>query len=84
MCFLNEYVNSIEKRNTIWDKVGADIKIEFDCEPVYSKEILKPKIKSHGNEITDFYDKKFLRWALVILVFCSQERRKLLNTLRKM
>ena len=84
MYFLNEYVNLIEKRNKIWDKVGADIKIEFDCEPVYCKEILKPKIKSHGNEITDFYEKKFLRLALIILVFCSQERWKLLNILRKM
>ena len=26
--------------------------------PVYNKEFLKTKIKSHRDEITDFYDKK--------------------------
>ena len=49
----------IEKYNTIWDKVNADIKKEFDSKPVYNKEFLKTKIKSHGQEVTDFYDKKF-------------------------
>ena len=48
----------LEKYNTIWDKVSADIKKEFDSEPVYSKELLKNKIKSHGDEVTDFYYKK--------------------------
>ena len=27
-------------------------------EPVYPKEFLKTKIKSHGNEVTYFYDKE--------------------------
>ena len=27
-------------------------------EPVYQKEFLKTKIKSHGNEVTYFYDKE--------------------------
>ena len=40
------------------DKVSADIKKEFDIEPMYNKTYLKTKIKSHGNEVTDFYDKK--------------------------
>ena len=48
----------LEKYNTIWDKVSADIKKEFDSEPVYNKNYLKTKIKSHGDEVTDFYDKK--------------------------
>ena len=39
----------------------ALIEKEFDSEPVYNKEFLKTKIKSHGDEVTDFYDKKFLR-----------------------
>ena len=26
--------------------------------PVYNKIFLKTKIKSHGNEVTDFYDKE--------------------------
>ena len=30
----------------------------FVSEPIYNKEILKNKTKSHGNEVTDFYDKK--------------------------
>ena len=33
-------------------------KKEFDSEPVYNKDFLKNKIKSHGDEITDFYEKK--------------------------
>ena len=44
------------KYNTIWDKVSA--KKEFDSDPVYNKDYLKTKIKSHGDEVTDFYDKK--------------------------
>ena len=48
----------LEKYNTISDKVSADIKKEFDSEPVYNKNFLKTKIKSHGGEVTDCYDKK--------------------------
>ena len=48
----------LEKYNTIWDKVSADIKKEFDNEPVYNKNILKTKIKKcYGDKVTDFYDK---------------------------
>ena len=39
-------------------KVSFDIKKEFDSRPVYNKNYLKTQIKSHGNEVTDFYDKK--------------------------
>ena len=48
----------LEKYNTIWDKVRADIKNEFVSEPVYNKEFLKTQIKCHGDKVTDFYDKK--------------------------
>ena len=48
----------LEKYNTIWDKVSADIKKEFDNEPVYHKEYLKTKINSHCDEVTDFYNKE--------------------------
>ena len=58
MYFLNEDDGFLEKYNTIWDKVSADIKKEFDSEPVYHKNYLKTNIKFHGNEVTDFYDKK--------------------------
>ena len=46
-----------EKYNTILDKVSADIKDEFDTEPVYNKKFLKTKKRSHSDEVTDFYDK---------------------------
>ena len=58
----------LEKYNTIWDKVSTDIKTEFESEPVFDKFFLKTKIKSHGDEVTDFYDKKFLSQTLIILV----------------
>ena len=37
--------------------VSANIKKEFDSERVY-KNYLKTKIKSHGDEVTDIYEKK--------------------------
>ena len=36
------------------------MKNEFDSDPVYNKNYLKTRIKSHGDEVTDFYDKKSL------------------------
>ena len=56
--FCNWRRRLVKKYNTIWDKVSAYIKKEFDSEPVYDKNYLKTKIKSHGDEVTDFYDKK--------------------------
>ena len=44
------------KYNTIWDNGSADLKKEFDSDPVHNKEFLKNKIKSHDVEVTDFYD----------------------------
>ena len=41
----------LEKYNTVWDKVSADIKEEFDSEPVCSKKYLKTVITSHGDEV---------------------------------
>ena len=58
MLFLIEDDNLLEKYDTIWDKVSVDIKKGFDSDPVYNKNFLKTKIKSHGNEVTNFYDKK--------------------------
>ena len=51
----------IRKINTIWYKVSADLKKEFDSEPICNKEFLKTEIKSHGSEVTDFHDKKIPR-----------------------
>ena len=50
-----------EKYNTIWNKVSADIKKEFDTRPVYNKKVLITKLKSHVDVVTDFYDKKILK-----------------------
>ena len=58
MYLLIEDDELLEKYNAIWDKVSADIKKEFDSKTVSNKEFLKTKIKSHGDEVTDFYDKK--------------------------
>ena len=54
--FFIEDDDLLEKYNTIWDIASADIK-KFDSEPVYNI-YLKTKIKSHSDEVTDFYDKK--------------------------
>ena len=57
MCFLIEDDDLLEKHNTNWDKVSADIYIKkTDSESVYNKEFLKTKIKSCCDE--DFYNKK--------------------------
>ena len=37
---------------------SANTKKGFDSKPVYNKKNLKIKIKPHGDEVTDFYDKK--------------------------
>ena len=58
MNFLIEDDDLLKKYNTVWDKVSADIKKEFDSEPVYNKKSLKTKIKSNGDEATYFHDKK--------------------------
>ena len=58
MYFLIEYDDLVEKYNTIRGKLSTDIKKEFDIEPVYNKNDLKTKIRSHGNEVTEFYNKK--------------------------
>ena len=40
------------------NNVNADIKKEFDSEPVYNKKYLKTKILSYGNKSTNFQDKE--------------------------
>ena len=60
MYFLIEDDGLLEKYNAISEKVSGDIKKEFDSESAYNKNFLKTKIKSCGDEVTDFYDKKIL------------------------
>ena len=45
MYFLIEDDDLLEKYNTIWDKVSANIKKDVDRKPVYNKEFLKTKNK---------------------------------------
>ena len=68
MHFLIGNGDLLEKYNTIWNKVSADIKKEFDGKFVDSKTFFKNKIKSCNDEVTDFVDKTFLRQVLIILV----------------
>ena len=58
MYHLTEDEDLLEKYNTIWDKFRAEIKKEFDSEPVYNKNFLKAKVKSYGDDVKDFYDKE--------------------------
>ena len=68
MYFLIEDDDLLENYNTIQDAVRTDIKQEFDRKPAYNKEFSKAKIKSHGDKVTDFIIKKFLRQTLIILI----------------
>ena len=43
MYFLIEDYDLLEKYNTTLDKVSADLKKEFDSEPVYKNDFLKTK-----------------------------------------
>ena len=53
----------LEKYNTLWDKVSADWKKKnLTVRLCLIKVFLKTKIKSRGNEVTYFNDKReFLR-----------------------
>ena len=60
--FLIEDDFLLGKPNTIQDKVSADIKQKLKGGGAsYNKDYLKTKIKSHGYEVTDFYEKKIPR-----------------------
>ena len=59
--FLIEEDDLLKKFNTIWDKVSDKAKKEFNSDHVYCKVLLKIKIKSDDDEVTDFYDKIILK-----------------------
>ena len=52
--FLIKDDDLLEKLNTFSDKV-------CDSKPAYNKSFLKTKTKSHGNKITDVYNKNVLK-----------------------
>ena len=58
----------IEDDDLILSRIKSALIQKNDSEPLYNKTFLKTKIKSHGHEITYFYDKNSLRWILIILV----------------
>ena len=62
--------------------VSSDIEKEFDCKSFYDKKVLKTKIKSYGDEATDFYDKKMPQvgsnhtYLAVISLYSALEKDK--------
>ena len=47
--------------DNIWNKVSNSMKNKSDSKPLYNKEFLKAKIKSYGDEATDFHNKEMSR-----------------------
>ena len=56
--FFIENYYLLEKYNSILNKFSNNVKKELDCEPVYNKTFQETKIKSYGDEATDFHDKE--------------------------
>ena len=70
----------------ILDDISHDIIKEFDRKPVYNKNHWKTKIKPHGNEVTDFYDKEVPKLdsnhtclAVISLNSALKKKRQLLS-----
>ena len=61
MYLLIEDEELLEKYNNTWDKVSANIKREFNREPVYYNIFFKTKIKSYGDEAIDFPNKEMIK-----------------------
>ena len=61
MYFLTEDDDLLEKYNTIWDKVSADLKKEIDSTPAKNEKFMKTKIKYYGDEVTSFCNKEILK-----------------------
>ena len=58
MYFLIEHDELLKKYNDIWNEFSSRIEKEFDSKPVYNNKFVKTKIKSYGDETTDFHDKE--------------------------
>ena len=65
MYFLIKNDDVLEKYNTTWDKVSADVEKEFDSEPIYNKFFFENQSKVLWWILAI---KKFLRWTIIILV----------------
>ena len=56
--FLIEDDNLLKKIILFGIKSVLILKKEFHSKPVYNEKILKTKIRSYGDEVTDFYNKE--------------------------
>ena len=56
--FLIKNYYLLNKYNDIWSNVSNSKGKEFDSQPVYNKKFMKTKIKSYGDQTTDFHDKE--------------------------
>ena len=89
MMMINEDDDLLKKYNTIWDKVSADIRKESDSESVSNKKYLKTKMKSYGDEGTDFYDKEVPRAGsnhtclTVIMIFIKRLKLLFVSVLKR-
>ena len=70
----------------IYTKI-VDLKKELDNEPVYDKEFLKIKIKSPGDEVTDFHNKKVPKVdfgnKILLTCFCNSCSEKESSKIKK-
>ena len=61
MYFMIENNDLLEKYNTIWEKSALISKNNLVASLSTIKDFLKIKIKSHGDEVTKFYDKEIAK-----------------------
>ena len=47
--------NKVNSLHIMLPRTRADVEKQFDSEPIYNKESVRTKIKSHGDKLTDFY-----------------------------
>ena len=57
-----------ETKRMISIKVGNRVEKELDSEPIYIKTFLETKIRSYGDEATNFHGEKYLKKALIIFL----------------
>ena len=86
MYFLTEDEKLLKKYNNVRNKVINSMKTEFDSKLIYNEKFLKTKLKSSGDEATDFHDKEILKrdsnytcLAVILIDFILKKRRKLLS-----
>ena len=48
----------LKRYNYIWNKLSSSMKKEFNSKPIFKEKFLKTKVKSDGDESTDFHDKE--------------------------